>query len=521
MMKYPVHATSIMCAVAYALTSTGVMASAADVQPKAEFVQTNDAWFVAEQQTLARVKATQPITEPAKNIIIFIGDGMGPSTVTAARILDGQQRGGNGEENFLSWEKFPHLALSKTYNTNQQVADSAGAATAIFSGVKTKAGVIGVDSTVTRSDCKSSIGHSVTNALELAEMIGLSTGIVTTASIADATPAAAYAHGADRYWQDDKAMPDKAKAAGCTDFAQQLIEFRFGDGIDVAMGGGRESFIPHTMQDAEDKKKGHRLDGRNLAKEWVENYPNAGYVWNLKQFKAIDPARTDHLLGLFNRSHMQYEMDRNQDRGGEPSLSQMVAKAIDILARNPKGFFLAVEGARIDHAHHAGNAYRALTETIEFSKAVRVAIDKTNVNETLIIVTADHSFVFTIAGYPTRGNPILGKVKANDKSGRPGNKLALAKDRKPYTTLGYANGPGAWQGNRLDVTEVNTTSADYLQQATYAQSFATHGGEDVAIYARGPGAYLFQGVVEQNYIFHVMDDAARLRRRAGVAKPPG
>ena len=122
-------------------------------------------------------------------------------------------------------------------------------------------------------------------------------------------------------------------------------------------------------------------------------------MWNKAQFDAINLATTHRLLGLFERSHMEYEHDRSTDTGGEPSLSEMTSKAIDILSKNQRGFFLHVESGRIDHAHHAGNAYRALTDTIEYANAIRVAMEKTNPDDTLIIVTADHSHVFTIAGY--------------------------------------------------------------------------------------------------------------------------
>lgn len=129
---------------------------------------------------------------------------------------------------------------------------------------------------------------------------------------------------------------------------------------------------------------------------------------------------------------MQYEANRKNDIDKEPSLTQMTTKAIKILRKNKKGYVLIVEAGRIDHTHHAGNAYGALSDTIELSKAVQAADDLTNDSDTLILVTADHSHVFTIAGYPVRGNPILGKVKETDAKG--GNKgFSLAADNLPYT----------------------------------------------------------------------------------------
>jgi len=169
-----------------------------------------------------------------------------------------------------------------------------------------------------------------------------------------------------------------------------------------------------------------------------------------------------------------------------------------------------VEGGRIDHAHHECNAYRALTDTIEFAKAVQVARDKTKREETLIVVTADHSHVFTMAGYPVRGNPILGKVNETDPRDHHTKSLGRDKDGLPHTTLGYANGPGFVDGSRPDLSNVDTIAPDYRQEATVPLAAETHSGEDVPLYADGPNAYLLHGVLEQNVIFHVMADALGL-----------
>jgi alkaline phosphatase len=163
---------------------------------------------------------------------------------------------------------------------------------------------------------------------------------------------------------------------------------------------------------------------------------------------------------------------------------------------------LHVEGGRIDHGHHANNAYRALTDTIEFANAIDTALRKVNLSETLIIVTADHSHVLTIGGDNVRGNDILGKVIEKE-----GSNIAVAKDAngKPYTTLNYANGPGyKASAGRPDLTNVNTDDPDYLQETLVPLPDETHSAEDVVIYATGPDAYLIHGVQEQNYIFHVM-----------------
>jgi alkaline phosphatase len=465
------------------------------------FAESPQQWYRDGAKAAHDGAALRGNDRPAKNVILFVGDGMGISTVAAARILDGQLKGLKGEENSLTFERFPYLSLSKTYSVDGQTADSAPTMSAMMTGIKTNQGMINVTQNARYGDCASARGKGVATLLELSEAMGLATGVVSTARITHATPAATFAHTPNRDWESDAELTAEAKANGCKDIASQLVDFPFGDGIEVALGGGRSYFLPNTFNDPEDAgAKGRRKDGRNLPNEWASQ-PQSAYVWNKAQFDAINPASTRHLLGLFERSHMEYEYDRPVDAGKEPSLAEMTGKAIDILnASGKKGYFLMVEAGRIDHAHHAGNASRALTDAIALSEAVKVATSKSSAQDTLIIVTADHSHTFTIAGYPDRGNDILGKVVTDGQ-------VALDRNGKPYTTLGYANGPGYRLGSRPDLALVDTTDPNFLQEATVPLDSETHAAEDVAIYARGPGAHAFQGVVEQNVIFHVMAQA--------------
>ena len=502
---------------------------------------TSNAWFSDAQTKLATTKTANAriVTESgkAKNVILFVGDGMGISTITAARILAGQLEGEMGEEHQLSFETMPYSGFVKTYNVDAQTPDSAGTMTAMASGVKTDVGVIGIDEAVERGNCVSGKGHELVTSLELAEIAGKATGIISTARITHATPAAMYAKSADRNWEDISDMP-ASESANCEDIASQLVNFeanlkaRFNgvdvDGIDVVMGGGRRHFLPKdaafNSADAVSAVEGDRTDNRNLISEWKTQYPNGTYVMDQTGFDAISDDATK-VFGLFNESHMQYEADRANDIAGEPSLSQMTEKAINVLGKNDKGFFLTVESGRIDHAHHAGNAYNALNDTIELAKAVKVAVDNTNPEETLIVVTADHSHVFTIAGYPKRGNPILGKVVGVGET-----TPSLAADDMPYTTLGYTNGGGFRNlGNetdadvgynfapvtgRVDLTNIDTTTPGFHQETLVPMSSETHAGEDVGVYAMGPGAHLVTGTNEQSFLFHVMDFAADLVKTA-------
>ena len=501
-----------------------------------------DWWF---RNGAAQAAARGAMDGRAKNVILFIGDGMSLTTVAAARILEGQRKGGPGEENRLSWEEFPDTALSRTYNTNSQTPDSAGTASAMTTGVKTRLGVLGISQQAPRGGCAAARAAPLLTLWELAASNGLATGVVTTTRVTHATPAATFSHSAERNWENDADVPAAAAQAGCLDIARQMVESPYGAGPDVLLGGGRQNFMTVAQRDPEyDDKVGGRLDDRDLVVEWLQRHPDGAYVWNTGQFAAAPADKP--LLGLFEPDHMNYEHDRISDKAGEPSLAEMTQAAIARLSRistnqGGKGFVLLVEGGRIDHAHHAGNAFRALDETIALSDAVRVASQMTSVDDTLILVTADHSHTLSFVGYPTRGNPILGKVRGG--SGEDGAPSEYARDATglPYTTLSYANGPGyvgasvqqpegpkhfdhyandyqPAKDGRPDLTNVGTEAPDFLQEALVPLRNESHGGDDVGIWASGPGSSAVRGSVEQNSIFHFLLQATPRLREALCAK---
>jgi alkaline phosphatase len=498
---------------------------AADPAPDPAATRAADAWFRSGRAAVAAARARAPKSAPAKNVILFVGDGMSLATVTAARILAGQQRGESGEENLLSFEKLPALALAKTYNTDAQVPDSAGTMTALVSGVKTKAGVLGLSDLARYGDAASVAASRVPTLFEEAEARGLATGIVTTTRITHATPAACYAHVPDRNWESDASLPAAASGAGVADIARQLVELAAGDGLEVVLGGGRALCLPEDRPDPEEPAlRGLRRDGRDLVAVWQARHPEGRYVWSRAQLEVLELAATPRLLGLFDPNHMEYELDRARDRGGEPSLSEMTAAALAVLARHPRGFVLMVEAGRIDHAHHANNAQRALTETIELARAVELAQGLVRADETLIVVTADHGHPLTLSGYPKRGNPILGLVE-QPRAGGPLRDLT----GRPLATLSYATGPGnAGKSNaqpagakrfphepssfapaqgRPDLQAVDVLAPDHLQESLVPLASGTHSGEDVAIYAGGPGSELFRGVQEQHFVYHAIVEA--------------
>lgn len=496
-MKLGLYATLMSAALAACATTGTPAARIAPAPP-----QINDPYF---QAGAARVAAA-PAGQRARNVILFVGDGMGVATVTAARIYAGQRQGLDGESYNLAMDTFPRVALSRTYGADAQISDSAPTATALVSGVKTNDGVLGLTAGVRPMQCEGADQFISRSLFEIAEEAQMATGIVSTARITHATPGAAYSHTAGRDWENDvNAARDGASA--CVDIARQLIEWPAGDGFEIALGGGRANFLPNTTADPETpSERGLRADGRDLIAEWSAR-PGHVFVWNSEQLAAAAPDA--QVLGLFSRSHMAYESLRMQDPGGEPSLAEMTAISIQRLAQQPNGYVLMIEGGRIDHAHHEGRAGDALSETVSFDTAIRTALDMTSRDDTLIIVTADHSHTLSMSGYARRGTPILGL--STDSSGA----VALARDNLPYTTLGYMNGPGAvlppaTQGQppraatRPDLTHVDTQALSFEQQSLYPTQSETHGGEDVAIYAWGPGDEAVGGTMEENTVFHVM-----------------
>lgn len=476
--------------------------------------QADDAYFkAAETAVTGRMPAA--FAPRAKNVILFVGDGMGVSTITAARIYAGQTQGADGESYKLAMDGMPYAALSRTYSHDYQVADSASTATAMVSGVKTRSRTLGLRSGVSLGNCASQQGQGTDTLFELAEAQGLATGIVSTARLTHATPASTYAESAHRDWENDTAFSGDENS-NCIDIARQMIEWPAGDGFEVALGGGRQEFMPDAAVDIEyEARNGRRLDARDLTAAWTAKSDQHQVIFDQAGFEAAEFDSDARILGLFEPSHMQFELDRVDDPAGEPSLAELTRAAITRLSRSEQGYVLMIEGGRIDHAHHGGNAARALADTVAFDAAIAAALGMTDASDTLIIVTADHSHTMTMAGYPRRGNPILGKVEYET------GVVARAEDGMPYTTLGYANGPGACRPGpdgfdcaRTNLADVDTEEKNFRQEAKVPFSSETHGGEDVAIFARGPGAELIRGIMDQQEIFHVMGYSSGL-----VAQP--
>ncbi len=478
-----------------ALLTTTILISGSTVA-LAEPITPSDSAFRDGQTSLQTALKRAPNNGKAKNIVLFIGDGMGINSVTAGRIMAGQTRGLDGASYSLSFDAFPYTALSKTYAVDALVTDSANGISAITTGFKTINGAIGVNGKVRPKDCATGLANRVSNIAEQAKRKGLLAGVVTTSALTDATPAGVYGHTASRDWQADTDMPDEVARAGCTDLARQLVEAPDNVRLDVALGGGAAKFLPKAAGTA-----GARSDDRDLTKLWRTQTSAAKFVTTARDLNAVETKNTNSLLGIFAPSHLPSVIDHDKFPD-TPTLAEMTSKAIEVLSKNPKGYVLLVESASIDKWHHRNNAYRALTDVDELSKAVAVAVAKSDPAETLIIVTADHSHALAVSGYATREADILGLARQKGVN-------QLDKTGKPRTILSYASGPGE-QDHEHELTQAEAVSPDFLQPALVPLSSAAHGGEDVPVYAYGPQAHLISGTVESSYIYHVMAYALSL-----------
>ncbi|XP_060833889.1 membrane-bound alkaline phosphatase-like [Rhopalosiphum padi] len=480
--------TSIVC---YLVCALQVSAAATAQESDSKY------WIENGKRMLDERSKLQLRTNKAKNVIMFLGDGMSLTTLTAARIYKGQLQNISGESEHLSFERFPFTGISKTYCVDNQVADSACTATAYLCGVKSNKATIGVTSKVLLGDCPASVPeeHRVTSMMQWAQWAGKATGIVTTTRVTDASPAGTYAQTAHRDWESDEDMIKKSggktNLTQCEDIALQLITKEPGRNFKVIMGGGRDNFMKKEVNST-----GKRND-EDLVLNWMNDKKTrfgdkiAKYITNREELMKTDMSKTDFVLGLFHRSHMDYRLKSNFET--QPTLQEMTRNAIQLLQKEPNGYVLFVEGGLIDKAHHKTWARIALDETLEFSKAVSDAVALTSEDDTLIVVTSDHAHTMSMAGYPKRNANILGLT----------NELAM--DNMTYTTLSYANGPKKSFTNdstchRVNVTGEDIEKIDFEYPSLTDRSSETHGGDDVMVFARGPMSHLFIGNYEQNQI---------------------
>ncbi|KAH8254147.1 hypothetical protein KR032_008703 [Drosophila birchii] len=453
-------------------------------------------WYsLADEEITKRLAQPQPSPVKAKNVIMFLGDGMPLATVAAARILKGQRQGKTGEESSLSFERFPYTGLSRTYCSNAQVPDSACTATAYLCGVKTNIINIGVSAAVNYNNCTASQdpANRLTSIAEWAQNAGKSTGIVTTTTLTHASPSGAYAKTANRMWECDTDVTTYgADASTCIDMATQLVTQTPGKNFDIMFGGGMGKFLPKTTTDSHGNA-GERSDGVNLLGRWQGLHDGGVLVTNRDQLLKVNVSRVSSIIGLFQSKLMNFHMDA--DAAYQPTLSELTEVAIKKLSQNENGYFVFIEGGLIDYGNHYTQPGYALDEALEFEKAIQLARDLTNIEDTLIVVTADHGHAVSIAGYPGRGTPILGV-----------NKHDTDLNGVKYAVLNYAAGPNQYldeTGQRIPLDDI-LVSDDAIAPSYIAKEQGVHSGEDVGVWASGPQSHLFTGVMQQSTIPHLM-----------------
>jgi alkaline phosphatase len=440
----------------------------------------------------------------AKNIIFFLGDGMGPSTITVSRIYK------YGEDGSLNMDRLERTARIKTFSNDAQTTDSAPSMAAYMTGVKMNNEVISMSQETVATNPSKDVngnlginncaatgnGAAVPTILELAKAKGKAVGSITTTELTHATPAATFSHICNRNAQYAIAAQ---VVPGGTGYNAAL-----GNGVDVLMGGGRNHFTPY---DATSNKAG-RVDGRNLLTELSAN----GYTVAATKAEMSAAANDKKFIGLYSsKSHLEYELDRTAtpptgEGANQPSLAEMTTKAMDILSQNANGYFLMVEGGRIDHALHGTNAKRAVVDTIAFDDAIKAALDKARLTDptlanTLIVVTADHDHTLAFNGYGKRGNPIL-DINRNYKDGQPSKDA----DGNAYTTLVFGNGPNR-PSLRTNLDSATVLADNYLQESGVRLASETHGGGDVKLFATGAGAKIFKGTLDNTKVFGLLKSA--------------
>ena len=450
-----------------------------------------------------------PAAQAPKNVLFFLGDGMGITTMTAARIYK------VGEDGDLTMDTLPETAFVHTYSNDAQVTDSAPSMSAYMTGVKMNNEVISMSAETKATDasgkayhvnfdstCPSGNGQAVETLLEQSKARGYATGVVTTTRITHATPAATYSHVCHRDAENTIAAALVPGGAG--------YNGKLGDGVDVFFGGGTDYFT--AKEDG-----GKRNDKRNLIAELKA--AKYSFAANKSEFDKLPADGATKIAGLFTKSHMAYDLDRDATK--EPSLAEMTGKAIDALAARKKGFFLMVEGGRIDHALHATNARRALQDTGAFDDAIKLALDRMQaidpgLKNTLVVVTADHDHTLQLNGYAARtgrteaGKPgVLGLVKDYVDT----SKTSKDVDGNPYTIIGFGNGPRRL-ATRGPISDAELESKDYRQEAVVPMDAAsdseTHGGADVFLGAQGLGADNFSGVITNTDVFGLIKKAVGL-----------
>lgn len=407
---------------------------------------------------------------PQRSAVLFIADGMGPAYVTATRVARG------GSAGRLHLDDFPYTALVRTWSATGPVTDSAAAATAYACGQKTHNGVLCQDATAVRGRRD---GMRLESIALWARKRGMRAGLVTTARITHATPAAFYA--ADNSRDHERAIARAAIASG----------------LDFILGGGRRFFgadAPVVTTGGWSPGDREDLEAAARARGW-------GIVTTAGELAAVRTLARP-VLGLFGADHLPYEAPAPMTPRPAPTLAEMTRWAICVLKRSGRPFFLMVEGGRIDHAGHENWARTLVDETAAFDAAVGDAVAHLDPETTMVLVTSDHETGgLAINGYPEEKDGLFGTVPSEE--GGP-----------PYPVLTFAGGPGSAGGAR----DAPYGAAD-PRPSRFVDS--AHTGVDVVLYGWGAGAGQVRGTLDNTAVHTLLKDflSGRVSRRGELRDP--
>jgi len=458
----------------------------------------------------------------ARNVILFVGDGLSVAHRTAARILSkGIAEGRYGGE--LAIDDMPFMALVSTSGMDSLVTDSANSMSAYTTGHKSCVNAMGVYCARNKNGLAHPKVETITELVKRRNP-GMGIGVVTNTEIEDATPAGMVAHVRRRSDYDE------------------IVRMFFEAKPDVMMGGGTGFFLPKA------DKAGKRKDEEN----YLEKFKAAGYkfVANATEMKAAGSDKaTAQLLGLFHPGNLDGALDRLVLKKGsvtafpdQPDLADQTRAAIDILSRKPDGFVLMVESGLIDKYSHVLDWERAVYDTIMLDNAVAAAkAFAAGRDDTLIVVVADHTHPVSIIGTYDDERPgerlrdklgIYDQAKfpnypKADAAGYPGSvdvsrRLAFVfagfpdhcASGKPY--LGGPFKPAEEKDKQAVANEVYCTPQAMRMQGNlpFTQPQGVHSADDVVLTAMGPGAEQFRGRIDNTRVFRVMATALGLGPRA-------
>ncbi|MTH36302.1 alkaline phosphatase [Paracoccus limosus] len=454
----------------------------------------------------------------AKNVIFLIGDGLSVAHRTSARIMSKGMTGGKANGR-LAMDDLDHMAFIGTSSTHSIATDSANTASAYMTGHKSRVNALGVYADRTPATLDDPKVETIAEALR--RTTKKSIGVVTTAEVEDATPAAVVSHTRKR--------SDKAEIVGMLYNVQP----------DVLLGGGSAYFLKSDVPGSKRKDD----------KDYIKMFGDAGYTIATTgtELAASAGTNTGKILGLFHTGNMDTWLDRNELKKGtvekfpdQPGLVDMTQAALGQLSKNPEGFFLMVEAASVDKMSHPMDWDRAVLETVELDHAVAVARDFAAKNpDTLVVVTGDHTHGVSLIGTidtQKEGTDMREKVGVYDDAGFPdyvdanGDGYPESVDVKRPLALFSSNFPDYYEtwGPKLDgpfVPAIQDGEGKYVANEAYKDvpgavlrvgnlprenDTAVHAVDDIVLQATGPGAEAFKGYMEQSDVYKVLADVFAL-----------